>query len=361
MKQISHHPIFREFPSTPCRFEGAFCINHIGARSRRKFDVNVGAGSKVSDATPSSIREPKTFHFPPLDNQLPPFDEEYFEWIDVLEAVKASSSKFVMIELGAGYGRWMANAVAALRHIRPNSNLFLVGVEAEPTHYKWLFQNLRDNDIDPRKHLMINAAVSARSEPVYFWTGDPDAWYGQAIADEDYVSELRRNWIAQWRNNAYVGKPGLLDRLWRRHKHFIRKVKCVRLSEILSKVDDIVDIIDIDVQGTEFEVIAESKAVLSERVKRLHIGTHSQEIEEKLRALLPGLGWELTQDYGCLGERQTPYGDVTFEDGVQSWINRRWLDHGAAVCADGSQQTRDRYGACNGPTGLTISKSPLVV
>ena len=37
----------------------------------------------------------------------PDFCEEYFEWIDVLESVLAADQQFVMIELGAGYGRWL--------------------------------------------------------------------------------------------------------------------------------------------------------------------------------------------------------------------------------------------------------------
>lgn len=36
---------------------------------------------------------------------LPAFDEEYFEWIDLLEAVTEATGEFTMIELGAGWGR----------------------------------------------------------------------------------------------------------------------------------------------------------------------------------------------------------------------------------------------------------------
>ena len=43
----------------------------------------------------------------------PSFNEEYFEWVDVLEAVVARAGMFTMLELGAGWGRWLANAAAA--------------------------------------------------------------------------------------------------------------------------------------------------------------------------------------------------------------------------------------------------------
>src|SRR5215208_802824 len=43
----------------------------------------------------------------------PIFDEEYFEWIDILETAAAATDRYVMIELGAGYGRWSVRAALA--------------------------------------------------------------------------------------------------------------------------------------------------------------------------------------------------------------------------------------------------------
>ncbi len=46
-------------------------------------------------------------HLPerPYQAQLPGFDEEYFEWADLLEAALDAEDSFTMIEFGAGYGR----------------------------------------------------------------------------------------------------------------------------------------------------------------------------------------------------------------------------------------------------------------
>jgi hypothetical protein len=56
-------------------------------------------------------------------------------------------------------------------------------------------------------------------------------------------------------------------------------------------------------------------------VKRLHIGTHSKEIEAGLRQLLSAHGWRCHADYPLSSTSETPWGPVSFENGVQSWVN----------------------------------------
>jgi hypothetical protein len=67
-------------------------------------------------------------------------------------------------------------------------------------------------------------------------------------------------------------------------------------------------------------------------VKRVHVGTHSREIEDGLRRLFRALGWQSLADYACLSSATTPFGMVSFRDGVQSWLNPRFA-HGAASVA----------------------------
>ena len=51
----------------------------------------------------------------PWQVSIPPVDEEYFEWIDLLESVQAAGGSYTMLELGAGYGRWGVRAGLAAR------------------------------------------------------------------------------------------------------------------------------------------------------------------------------------------------------------------------------------------------------
>src|SRR5262249_45530077 len=106
----------------------------------------------------------------------PKFDEEYFEWIDLLEAILLAEGRFTMMELGAGFGRWSARAaLASEQHGIPYS---LVAVEAEPTHFAWLLQNLQDNRVKLDNCHCIQAAVTGQDGKIAFQVGNPRDDYG---------------------------------------------------------------------------------------------------------------------------------------------------------------------------------------
>ena len=50
-----------------------------------------------------------------------------------------------MIELGAGWGKWIVSGAVAARRCGIDS--LVIGVEAEPEHYKWMREHLVDNDV----------------------------------------------------------------------------------------------------------------------------------------------------------------------------------------------------------------------
>jgi hypothetical protein len=81
--------------------------------------------------------------------------------------------------------------------------------------------------------------------------------------------------------------------------------------------------IDMDIQGAEFYVVAAAIDVLNSRVRRMHIETHGQGIEDNLRPLLAGQGWECLNDYTCYSGSDTRYGRIEFVGGVQTWVNPR--------------------------------------
>jgi hypothetical protein len=82
-----------------------------------------------------------------------------------------------------------------------------------------------------------------------------------------------------------------------------------------------VDLIDLDVQGSELDVLSAAIDEVTWKVKRLYIGTHSREIEEGLRRLLAARGWVAEFDYPKASEADTEWGRNKFEDVVQSWCN----------------------------------------
>ncbi len=264
-----HHELFRKFPCWEGIVREGFRVNFLGVKTRADYWLTgePAAGGNQKTAYPS-------------------FDEEYFEWLDLLHAVTRAKQHFTMLELGAGWGRWLTNAAFALRE---SSGLpyTLVGVEAEPTHFAWMEEHLRENGVDLDRCRLIQAAVTERDGEVGFRTGNPASWYGQSIGGST-------------------------------------RVKAVSLATLLEPLEG-VDLITLDVQGAELRVMRAGAGPLNEKVKCVHIGTHSEKIEAGLRSLFRRLGWENLHDFPAGQSASTEWGSIHFEDGVQAWLNPRWL------------------------------------
>jgi FkbM family methyltransferase len=297
---LEHHPVFAQFERWRGIAEPGVDTNFLGVRTRHDFYLT---GEQQRDLPNPDI---------PIEPALPVVNEEYFEWIDVLEAVEAATRRFTMMELGAGWGRWLMNGAAAAR--QRGLDVLLVGVEAEPSHFRWMVEHFRDNDVPSSALRLHEAAVAAQDGAVTFHVGDPVAWYGQAI-DPYAVTPPR------------VSLRDRLRRIRERKRlpegaRALRRVRALSLSTLLRDAD-LVDLIDLDIQGAEADVLAAAENELHTKVKRVHIGTHSVDNEERCRTLFARLAWEKRNDYASGSEVDTPYGRVSFQDGVQTWINPR--------------------------------------
>jgi FkbM family methyltransferase len=296
--QNRHHPVFYEFRRFSGNIPRSCEFDFLGSVTRPEFLGRQSSADLVEVAP-----------------DYPPYDEEYFEWIDLLESVILAAPQYTMMELGAGFGRWSVRAAFAAQ--QQNKRCALVAVEAEPTHFQWLMEHFRENALDPADHSVIHGAVANRSGTASFCVeapngGPPEAWYGQAIVDPaDDVEGVD--------TRQYLGSPIQC------HRSGLKSVPVlgVTLGELAAGCNNLVDLIDMDIQGNELEVISAEIVTLNDKVKRLHIGTHSPEIEQGLRTLLRRHGWACHADYGMNSTCETPWGIVQFQDGVQSWTNPR--------------------------------------
>jgi FkbM family methyltransferase len=255
------------------------------------------------------------------DCPYPEPDEEYFEWIDLLESVVAASGSYTMIELGAGFGRWVVRAAFAAEQYDPKLRCHVIAVEAEPTVYGWMKKHFLHNGLKPSRHTLLHAAVTDKPGKVEFCIGGPrgspydlppNAWYGQFLTKgSEAFGECRPD-------GEYCGFKVMLHTSgWR-----AIRIPGVTMGALLKKLDR-VDLIDMDIEGQELASLTSSAAELDAKVKRLHIGTHSQEIEAGLRQLLSAHGWRCHADYPLFSTSQTPWGPVSFKNGMQSWVNPR--------------------------------------
>jgi FkbM family methyltransferase len=230
----------------------------------------------------------------------PSFDDNILDWLVLLEAAVDARDEFVMVALGAGWGRWLVAAAMAAKQ-RSGLRCRLVGVEAEPTHYRWMHEHFRDNGLDPAEHQLIEAAAAAQTGSAWFYVGKPSAWYGQSLIHDDALAQETSDTI------DYNGERA-------------RRVRTVDI-ETLTAGHASVDYLHMDIQGAELDFLASKPDVLTRRVKRVLIGTHSPEIEQGLRCLFTGLNWTCQYDLPMKGRIIVDGTVVTLGDGVQVWIN----------------------------------------
>lgn len=231
----------------------------------------------------------------------PSIDDNIFDWLILLEAVVEARNDFTMVALGAGWGRWLVAAALAVRQLS-DIPIRLVGVEAEPTHFQWMKQHFRDNGIDPEDHDLIEAAVSSRNGLAWFYFGKPDAWYGQSVIQDETL-----DCTAAAGEIDYNGEKAKL-------------VRSIDICEILQGHSR-VDYLHMDVQGVELDVLSKDPQLLSRKVKRVLVGTHSGDIEIGLRQLFGSLNWHRQYDIPLNGVVTVGNVAVTLGDGVQVWIN----------------------------------------
>ena len=302
-----HHKVFSHFKPFSGEVPAFRCVDFVGTTVRKEFVAGLAC-----HAVPITI----------LDC-YPEFDEEYFEWIDLLESVVAARGSYTMIELGAGHGRWVVRAGCAVRQYNSGLPCRLIAVEAEPTKFEWMRMHCVDNGIDPDRHTLIHGAVTEDAGDVLYYIGGPrggpfdlkpSEWYGQAVTkDYDVAGDSVDD-------GEYCGRRVL------RHASGWRSIRVpvISLRGILKDLAR-VDLIDMDIEGQELPVVRASIAELDAKVKRLHIGTHGVEIEAGLRQLLAAHGWRCAADYTLNSTQPTLWGEIRFENGAQSWVNPRHL------------------------------------
>jgi FkbM family methyltransferase len=213
-----------------------------------------------------------------------------------------------MLEVGAGHGRWLVRAAAAVKRYNPVPML-LVGIEAEPTHVEWMDLNFQNNGLDPTEHRIVHAAVAGSRGSAYFPVGDPNRW-GQFIVESSKTGPQDSRHLQMIFEDTFLSK--------------VTSVPQMTLADAAPE-DDFIDFIDMDVQGAEAEIMEQAIAFCSERVRLIHIGTHSHPIEDR-RQIFCKAGWHSRFDFPQDSTTPTSFGTLRFEDGVQSWANPRFID-----------------------------------
>ncbi len=258
--------------------------------------------------------------------------EEFFEWIDVLAAVRSARNSFTMIELGAGYAARSVNANAALDYCNPVPRKFVV-VEGERQHFAWAQEHFKFNGADPNGHWFVPALVNATGMPELFVHAA--GRYCNMIVNDKAIEEILGNIdrlnlshsiLGNLLRHADIGTEFTIDDdFYGKVPLQIGFISAVTLNTLLQPLD-FVDYLDVDIQYAEHAVIPASIDMIEDRVKRVHIGTHSRDIHVELRALLQDRGWRQVFDFLPLAEHATLWGNFTTSDGILTAVNPKFDD-----------------------------------
>ena len=112
----------------------------------------------------------------------------------------------------------------------------------------------------------------------------------------------------------------------------VRQVRALSLGDVIGELDS-VDFMHVDIQGAEYDVLSAAQDLVNAKVRSIHVGTHSPDVEATrgrdmdalITDLFASLGWTLKFRVRP-GEAVTLHGHtITFVDGVHSWENARLL------------------------------------
>lgn len=244
------------------------------------------------------------------------YHAEAVEWIGMLKAVLAAKDSWSAMELGAGFGPWLAASSAAAR-ARGITDIHLCGVEGDPGRFALLRQNMEDNQLADRDTLLLCAGVGV---------ADGKARWPK-IPNPSDVSGGRP--IREGNADDLQSLPGQLDA-----SDFI-DIDIVGLPKLLDR-RPVWDLVHIDIQGTEDELCAGCIGALSEKARYVIIGTHSRQIEGALMELFFQNGWVLEHEQPMKfapGPRRSSK-ERGWGDGTQVWRNPKI---GAPLTPDAAQ------------------------
>lgn len=218
------------------------------------------------------------------------------EWAAALRAVDLAPGNFTMIELGCGWGCWMNNTGVAAR--RMGRAVQLIGIEGDAKHIEFAREACEANGFSPAEVTLHHGIAAAEAGTALFpRQGSAGlSWGLEPIFD---VAEAQRERAV--RSGQYDELPMLpLAKIAAQHAR--------------------IDLLHIDIQGSEADLVAACLPLLSQKIAYLLIGTHSRVIEGRLFESLLKAGWRLEIERPCqihLGE-EVP---STHVDGVQGWRN----------------------------------------
>ena len=238
------------------------------------------------------------------------FQGDALEWVGVLRAVLEADAAFTMIELGAGWAPWCAVGFGAAKQ-RGFAGINVIAVEADAGHAQFARENFSVNGIPDTNAQIHHGAVGPADGTARFpQARTPSAVYGGVahwFGHEASAQEFQK--LMEWDPASTVFAN-------------VEEVPCYSLAT-LSQHYDVIDLIHCDIQGSEAMLFSSAIDLVSTKVKRVVIGTHSIAIDRALVNIFGKAGWELEGMHACVMREEGGH-PVLYVDGTQVWRNSRF-------------------------------------
>lgn len=225
---------------------------------------------------------------------------EYFALLTSVEA--ARKNKYTMLELGAGWGPWMCASGITCKKAGIGE-IKLTGVEGEANKIPLIKHHLTKNGLRPDNDLNENTLDGCMTRIINGVVNDGTPALFPVVDISHYGASLIHG---DCQSDEMVSVRGYT-------------------MEELTKDDDIVDLVHIDIQGYEKVLLEEQIRIFQDKVLYIAIGTHTRAIEGFLIEFMLSHGFVLLREQPCLISKpnqlpQNPV-DMTIRDGMQVWKN----------------------------------------
>jgi hypothetical protein len=255
--------------------------------------------------------------------------EAWFEAVDWVISAREARDRYVMIALGANYGAQVVGAYRALQAVNPLPYK-LVAVEPVPGNLEWIRRHMRNNGIDPDKQWIVPMAISDKVDPLFFPVGGPGVGSNNCYSTNERAARVQyaEEFIARGmapdalRSLLIHNTTGLTKNLVDGHdfQAEIKLVSSITLHELLGPFE-IVDLLESDIQQSEILVFPPFIDLLRRKVRRIHIGTHGEDVHCTLHNLFADAGWNVVFSYKPNARHDSALGSFETNDGVLTVLN----------------------------------------
>jgi hypothetical protein len=310
-----------------------FIVDFLGALIDIEFNSMWFTVPGLNPAVFNPDFNPENFGGQHKDTVLPqiadvpfPEAEAWFEAVDWLTSAREARDRYVMISLGANYGAQLVSAYRALQMINPLPYK-LVAVEPVPGNLDWIKRHMRNNGINPDQQWIVPLAISDTIAPLFFPIGAPGFGANNCYSTNEPAARAQyaREFISQGmaataealHNLLVYNTTGMKKDLLPGHNVMaeINLVSSITLNELLGPFD-MVDYLESDIQQSEILVFPPFIELLRRKVRRIHIGTHGEDVHTALHNFFAEKGWDVVFSYKPNSKHESALGNFETNDGV---------------------------------------------